>query len=540
MKIKKFSLPSNTVMLLAGGFTLFMILFIIAGTLGLYSLSRASSDTRQYIRAVDSARDIQVKFQRQFMTWKTIMLEGNNFETFKKNYHDFSFQADRVQDNLFNLASMCAELEKVPAQIDSLRAMHRLITEEYIRLVVEMEESNFRNKAGVIARAYGKDEQALEQVDSIVQEIEVAADRKIQDVNAYYYWISLVSFIAIAIAAVLMAVYISREVIQSQEVLENKVRERTGELAQANEVLRAEIIERSKAEEKYRLLVDGSSDIIFGMDEDFFLLHVNRSVKSVFKIDPETLVSANFLDLVHLGLCGDDLNRQILRDTLESFRTSRKPVEFTAAFKAPKNIEPVEMEIRLEFINIENGGRQILGKARKISEDMLTRYLHCERKKFIIRNSLMLSEALTGRITRNLAAFCDKREAGMIRMALHEIVINAIEHGNLNITFREKSEAQERGSYFSLIAERQEDPRYCDRKVQVEYSLNPEKVAYLITDEGDGFDHSAADKRAVEAVNEEMIAHGRGISIVKSVFDEVKYNSKGNQVLLIKYLRSTA
>jgi anti-sigma regulatory factor (Ser/Thr protein kinase) len=206
-----------------------------------------------------------------------------------------------------------------------------------------------------------------------------------------------------------------------------------------------------------------------------------------------------------------------------------------AAFKAPHNIEPVEMEIRLEYIDIEGGG-QILGKARKLSEDRLNGYLFYEKKKFIIKNSLLLSEALVARITRNLSAFVEPREAGMVRMALNEIIINAIEHGNLNITFNEKSEAQEKGEYFALIASRQENPRYSDRKVAVEYSIDAKRAVYLITDEGDGFDHASMNDRAIEAINEEMIAHGRGISIVKSVFDSVQYNRKGNQVLLVKNL----
>ncbi len=527
---------SKTAILLAGGFTLFMLLFIAAGFLGLYSLRRSSSDTRQYIRAVDSARDIQVKFQRQFMTWKTIMIEGDNFETFRKNYHDFSFQGDRVQDNLFNLAIMCADLEKVPSQIEQLRAMHKLITEEYTRLIVKLEETGFKNREASISKALGRDERALEHVDAIVQEIEVAADRKIGDVNAYYYGMSLLSFIVIAIAVLLMAAFITREVTRSHKMLERKVAERTAELESANRVLQGEIIERTRAEEKYRMLVDGSSDIIFGMDEDFTMLHANRSVKSIFKIEPEKIVSRSFLDLARLGLRGDEINRQILLETLDNFRRNRTAVEFTAAFKAPKNIEPVEMEIRLEYINTESENRQILGRARKISEDLLNRFLQFEKKKYAIRNSLMLAETLTGRITRDLAAFTGAREIGMIRMALQEIVINAIEHGNLNISFQEKSEAQDKGRYFQMIADRQGDPRYRDRKVSVEYSMDSRRVAYLVTDEGGGFDHRAMDETAMEAINNEMIAHGRGISIVRSVFDRVAYNARGNSVLLVKNL----
>ncbi len=535
MKINKNLLPSKTVMLLAGGFAFFLLLFFTAGFLGLYSLRRASVDTQQYIRAVDSARDIQVKFQRQFMTWKAIVLEGNNFETFRKNYHDFSYQADRVQDNLFNLAIMCAELEKVPAQIEELRAMHKQITGEFIRLIVDMEESNFRNRPGVIQKTYGKDQQALRQVDSIVQEIETAADRKIGDVRSYYYGMTMISFLAIALAVILMALYISREVIRSQELLEAKVRERTKELAEANEFLRKEIIERTRAEEKYRTLVDGSSDIVFSMDNSLALLHVNRSLKNIFKLAPEKLTGRNFIDLIHIGLRGDDLSRQLLKDKIDGFLADRRPLEFMAAFKAPHNIEPVEMEIRLEYIDIEGGG-QILGKARKLSEDQLNDYLCYEKKKFIIKNSLLLSEALVSRITRSLSAFIEAREVSMLRMALNEIIINAIEHGNLNITFNEKSAAQEKGEYFALIASRQENPEYSDRKVGIEYSIDSKRAVYLITDEGDGFDHASMNERAIESINEEMIAHGRGISIVKSVFDSVKYNRKGNQVLLVKNL----
>ena len=34
-----------------------------------------------------------------------------------------------------------------------------------------------------------------------------------------------------------------------------------------------------------------------------------------------------------------------------------------------------------------------------------------------------------------------------------------------------------------------------------------------------------------------MIQHGRGILITRSVFDEVRYNDKGNEVYLAVYFR---
>ena len=34
--------------------------------------------------------------------------------------------------------------------------------------------------------------------------------------------------------------------------------------------------------------------------------------------------------------------------------------------------------------------------------------------------------------------------------------------------------------------------------------------------------------------NERLLGHGRGISLAKNIFDEVRYNEKGNVVLLVK------
>lgn len=70
--------------------------------------------------------------------------------------------------------------------------------------------------------------------------------------------------------------------------------------------------------------------------------------------------------------------------------------------------------------------------------------------------------------------------------------------------------------------------------MQIEYSLNPVKVVYRITDEGEGFDHMALFHNHSRDANEQLLAHGRGISLARTIFDSVTFNEKGNQVTLLK------
>ena len=78
---------------------------------------------------------------------------------------------------------------------------------------------------------------------------------------------------------------------------------------------------------------------------------------------------------------------------------------------------------------------------------------------------------------------------------------------------------------------------YNARKVLIEYSIDEDRVAFRITDEGKGFDHRKIMKTDEKELNEQFMAHGRGIMMTLSAFDIVRYNEKGNRVALVKYFR---
>jgi len=95
-----------------------------------------------------------------------------------------------------------------------------------------------------------------------------------------------------------------------------------------------------------------------------------------------------------------------------------------------------------------------------------------------------------------------------IRMAMEEAIMNAIKHGN----------AEDR-----------------NKKVYVSIRLESDRFYAKISDQGDGFRPDEVPNPTDESNLEK--SSGRGVKLIKSFVDEVRYNASGNSVELVK-LRS--
>lgn len=114
--------------------------------------------------------------------------------------------------------------------------------------------------------------------------------------------------------------------------------------------------------------------------------------------------------------------------------------------------------------------------------------------------------------------------------ALNEILINAIEHGNCEITSEEKKEwlAQNKKMQ-DLIEIKKQNPAIAKRIVTLEYELLETKAVIKITDKGKGFDyHSHLNANLLEVTG----YSGRGILMTKCFIDSIEYHGKGNEVTL--------
>ncbi len=125
---------------------------------------------------------------------------------------------------------------------------------------------------------------------------------------------------------------------------------------------------------------------------------------------------------------------------------------------------------------------------------------------------------------------CDQTGLIRIGMALREAVVNAVEHGNLegDSEMRQVDENQ----YHELIAERRTMSPYCDRRVHIMARVTSEDAAFVIRDEGPGFNPTKIPD-PTDPANLERIG-GRGLLLIQTFMDEVMHNAIGNQITLIK------
>lgn len=289
----------------------------------------------------------------------------------------------------------------------------------------------------------------------------------------------------------------------------------------------------SVSEEKYRLLVEGTNEGIFSLDEDWSFATANRAFMKQIGIHADDMGALKFQDIVYEDPQEKSVMIRLVEKKLEEFTSTRKPFNLKMKLKSSFAAEPREFNVRLEFINKE-GKNEILGRASGLTEDSLMEYFISERQNFAIGNYLVTAEELSHRLVRNVVKYMDPQQVGVLRIGLREMIINAIEHGNLAVSFEEKSIETMSDNYMEFISARQKDPEYQGRKVGIEFSLNPDRVAYKITDMGTGFDHAKMIENIKKKVNSEMLAHGRGITMALNIFDQITYNNKGNQVLLVK------
>ena len=132
-----------------------------------------------------------------------------------------------------------------------------------------------------------------------------------------------------------------------------------------------------------------------------------------------------------------------------------------------------------------------------------------------------------------LAALASPQEREAIRISLGEILMNAIEHGNLAIGYAQKRLWLEAGTFDERVEIRRCVAPYAPRRVRLEYVIEPLKFTATIADEGAGFDWQAIpDPRQATHVG---LVHGRGLLIARTNMDTCSFHPPGNRVTLVKY-----
>jgi len=170
------------------------------------------------------------------------------------------------------------------------------------------------------------------------------------------------------------------------------------------------------------------------------------------------------------------------------------------------------------------------------SEQFLLENTTRKKGKIKIKNNLRLVPKVAGLIMSicYAAGFRNYEAFSRISLSLHEMITNAIEHGNCGVGFSMKSKIlTDSMDMYSAIDERAEYPENKNKRVTICYEINNDQATFTIRDEGNGFDLKAIPSpRSEENI---FSVHGRGILMTKNFVDEMQYNDKGNMVRLIFY-----
>ena len=153
-------------------------------------------------------------------------------------------------------------------------------------------------------------------------------------------------------------------------------------------------------------------------------------------------------------------------------------------------------------------------------------------EKYILDNDLDKISKLIENICLKISKYIT--DIDLFSSALYEVIINAIEHGNLNILYEQKKEWLQKNIYNKKLKELLKSELAKNTNIELTLDINEKEnnIKIKVKDNGEGFNI----KRALKSIKNDGFAResGRGIIIIKSYFDEVTHNRKGNVITLIK------
>lgn len=168
-------------------------------------------------------------------------------------------------------------------------------------------------------------------------------------------------------------------------------------------------------------------------------------------------------------------------------------------------------------------------QTREINKELVLK----ETKRIVMGNQIDRVWGVVNQLLICAENVCGKEKIHELGLGLYEMIMNAIEHGTLEITFEEKCQTMQQDTYEELLRERMSNPAYSQRRVIIDYRMIPGELHYVVKDEGGGFDWR--NLAYLDPSKSLLTPCGRGILLARIYLDRVEYNEKGNEVRLVKY-----
>lgn len=212
----------------------------------------------------------------------------------------------------------------------------------------------------------------------------------------------------------------------------------------------------------------------------------------------------------------------VLMTARGSEETATEAIQRGAASYVPKRSlarELVDTVSRVLAVAAEAGGeRRLLRRLEELS--------------FVLENDRLLISSLVAQVRRVFRdrGFLNDSECLRASNAIDEALQNAYYHGNLEVSSKLRDRAD--NAFHDLASARRLQPPYRDRRIHFRLRFEESAARITIVDEGPGFDVSTVPNPTDPEFFER--SHGRGVFLMRTFMDEVSFNSRGNEVVLVK------
>lgn len=264
---------------------------------------------------------------------------------------------------------------------------------------------------------------------------------------------------------------------------------------------------------------------------DFTLDLVESGDQAWQRLDAGAGYDIAILDRMMPGLNGIELLQRMKAD--ERFRTI--PVIMQTAATSPEQVSEGIQAGAYYYLGKPYEPETLLGIVRAALADVDAREFAHQRARAHVQSMALLDQAVfrfrsltdIGPLIEVLASLCPDpdRTAG----GLTELLVNAVEHGNLGISYAEKKRLRLENAWETEVARRICLPEFASRVVLVHVVRHFDRLEFTVTDEGAGFDW----QRYLEFDPERAAdPNGRGIAMARLMsFAALEYQGKGNRVV---------
>ena len=266
--------------------------------------------------------------------------------------------------------------------------------------------------------------------------------------------------------------------------------------------------------------------VLYANDGRDALRHFERHVPDIVVTDL-VMPDMDGLELIEVLTKGYPLTPVIMLTARGNEEIAVTALEKGAASYVPKRIMswrlPQTVAQILEASQKEKSLAQVLKR------------LVADECAFVLENDLTLICTLVRYLREGVRGvrLCDESDQMRISIALEEALLNAYYHGNLEIS----SDLRERdnGDFEALACQRSQEPPYCERRIHMRAKFSDSGAEFVVRDEGAGFDVTQLpDPTDAENL---LRSSGRGLLLMQTFMDEIRFNSAGNEVTMIKRRR---